>query len=186
MEAEEAFSKIAARMVEGLMFHDQMANYYAFLGFKGFQKEQEFHFVGESLSYRRLCRYFIRHYNRLVPEAAIENPSAIPSGWQKYQGQDVDSSTRRKSISDGFSKWVEWERGTKAIYEECASSLYSGGLVAGAIAIEKLVQDVDKELAIADGERLDLEAAGYDLPTIIEMQDVFRKKYGKRMKGLVK
>lgn len=170
MTTDEIFSKIAAHQVEGMMFHDQMANYYRFLGLNGFAKEQEKHFYVEAKAYQKLCRYYVRHYNRLLPEAEVKDPQAIPSSWYNYKRQDVDASAKRNAVGDGYSQWVKWETTTKGLYEQSVRDLYEAGAIAGAIVVEKLVADVDRELRQAEEERLDLEAMNYDLVGIVEMQ----------------
>lgn len=182
MSAEEVFSGIAAHMAKGLMFHSQMADCFLFLGLRGFEKEQECHYLDESLSYRKLNRYYTEHYNRLVPEAAVENPGVIPAGWYKYSRQDVDGSTKRNTVRDGFSKWVQWESETKTLYEKATKDLLSEGDIAGALKTGSLVRDVSAELARAEEEQLSLEATGYDLSAIIEMQDALCLKYADKMK----
>jgi hypothetical protein len=36
--------------------------------------------------------------------------------WHKYTTMDVDTNTKRNSIKDLMTKWVEWERSTKKLY----------------------------------------------------------------------
>lgn len=170
MDVEEIFSKIVAHQIEGLMFHDQMANYYRFLGLKGFAKEHEHHFMEETKSYQKICRYFVRHYNKLLPQNEADNPQAIPSSWYNYMRKDVDTSTRRNAVGDGFAQWIKWETDTKALYEESVHSLYEGGAIASAIVLEKLVADVDCELKTAEEEKMELDAMNYDMTGIIQMQ----------------
>lgn len=181
---EETFSNISGHMVKGLMIHDQMSNYFNFLGLPGFQREQEYHFYEEVVAYRKLIRYYLDHYNKLPVEPQFDNPAVIPSNWYKYARQDVDTSTKRNSIRDGFTKWIDWEKETKSLYEKAASDLYMDGSVAGSIVVEKLVQDVDQELARAEEEMLLLESMGYDLVQLSDMQDRIEKKYEKKLKEI--
>lgn len=179
MEVEEIFSNIVAHQIEGIMFHDQMANYYRFLGLKGFAREQEHHFIEETATYQKISRYYVRHYNKLLPQKETANPQAIPSSWFNYKRQDVDTSTRRNAVDEGYTQWIKWEIDTKALYEASARSLYEAGAIASAIVVEKLVSDVERELKNAEEEKLDLEAMSYDLPGIIEMQKEYYERYKK-------
>lgn len=181
---EATFSKISEHMIKGIMFHDQLANYYAFLGLRGFQKEQEYRFYDEVSSFRRLSRYYVSHYNRLIAEPKFEAPTVIPSGWHGRERQEVDSSTRRNAIDSGYAQWIKWERETKALYEQAASDLYMDGAVAGSLAVEKLVSDVDHELAEAEQEQIALEAIGYDMTEIIDKQKALRDKYKQKVKEM--
>lgn len=181
---EETFSKVSEHMVKGLMLHDQLSNYYAFLGLRGLQKEQEYRFYDEVASFRRLSRYYVDHYNRLITETQFETPAVIPSGWYGRKRQEVDSATRRNAVSNGFSKWIKWEQETKALYEKASSDLYMDGTVAGSLVIEKLVSDVDRELAEAEREQIALETIGYDMAEIVDRQESVRKEYEEKIKEL--
>ena len=66
MTCAEVFSKIDARMKTGMILHDQLANYYDFMGLMGFKRMHEYHFLRESASMRGLNRYVINHHNLLI------------------------------------------------------------------------------------------------------------------------
>lgn len=184
MTAEEVFSKVSAHMVEGFMLHDQLADSFAFLGLSGFHKEQEFHFFEELNSYRRIRRYYLEHYGKLLPEEKIDSSSKIPTGWYGHARKDVDTSTRRSGIRDNFDAWVKWETDTKTVYSDAVADLRASGDEAGAIFIGELVMDVCGELWHAEAEQLKLDAIGYDMPTIMAEQDELRARMEKKIKEM--
>ena len=63
MTVEEIYADVAAHMIEGLMIHEQLANYYDFLGLGGYKRCHEYHYIEESVKYRGLYRYFINQKN---------------------------------------------------------------------------------------------------------------------------
>ena len=117
MTAEEVYSKIASHMIKGMMAHDQLANYYDFLGLKGYKRCHEYHFMCETVAYRSINRYFINHYNKMVEQEQVSDPELIPSSWYKYTRHDVDINTKRNAVKVGLDKWVAWEKETKTLYE---------------------------------------------------------------------
>lgn len=151
------------------MFHDQLANYYRFLGMDGFADKHEGRFKDEAKGYQKLCRYYVGHYNRLVPESELKNPEVIPLSWYRNTRQDVDTKTRLSGAIDGIGMWVQWEQGTKELFEQAAKELYNGGSVAASIVMDKMVADVDHELA--DAQTMALWADSLDLPTLMEAQN---------------
>lgn len=150
------------------MFHDQLANYYLFLGMKSLAGQHRKRFKEEAKGYQKLCRYYVEHFNRLVPEAEIKDPGVIPSSWYRNTRQDVDSKTRLAGSLDGLRIWTGWEQDTKAIFEQASKELYNSGSVAASIVMDKMVGDVDRELAEAQDEALWAESL--DLPTMAEAQ----------------
>ena len=59
MTCEEIFSKITNHMVKGLMVHEQLSNYYEFLGLPCYSKCHDEHFMKESKMYRKMYHYYI-------------------------------------------------------------------------------------------------------------------------------
>lgn len=59
MPVIDVFTKVSDHLIDGMMMHEQMADYYNFLGLEGFKRLHEYHFLCETISMRRIHRYFI-------------------------------------------------------------------------------------------------------------------------------
>lgn len=186
MTIEEIFSQIGQHMIEGLMIHSQMADYYAFLGFKGFAKCHEYHFFEENYNYKKLANYYMNHYHKILLERRFNNPNIIPEEWYQHSREDVSLETKQTYIEAGFKKWIDWERKTKSFYQQQYQSLISLGEIAGAIEVAKYVEDVSKELSKAEMEHLEYSGMKYSLTDILLKQDELHKKYSKKMRGILK
>ena len=184
MTVGEIFSKIAIHMVEGMMLHDQMADYYDFLGLMGFKRMHEYHFLREAADMRGISRYYLNHYNYLVPPQSAKDPGVIPSGWYKYHRKDVDTSTKRQAIRTGMEKWCAWEESTKKMYQDSYSKLCDMGEIAAACKVKELISGVDMELKCADRLHIKLQSVDYDLCTIFLMQDEMHEAYREKEKGI--
>ena len=181
MTIAEIYSKINEHMINGLMLHDQLANYYDFLGLGGYKRCHEYHYLAENLAYRSINRYFINHHNMLIPEAKFDNENIIPSSWYEHKREDVDTATKKNAVKSGLTKWVEWERETKKLYEQMYQEAMTIGEVASACKIKCLIKDVDKELKKAERYWLNKEAIGYDIAAIIAEQNHKHDKYQKKI-----
>ena len=184
MTIEEIFNQIARHMVKGLMIHSQMADYFNFLGLKGYKECHEYHYYEENLNYKRIVNYYIEHYNKLLMDLPFENPHIIPEGWLKYNRFDATSSVKQTGVQSGFDRWIEWEKETKDFLQKMFQELMSLGEIACAIELERYIKDVDKELAEAQAESLNLKSIDYNMSDIIMMQDDIHTKYKKKMKDL--
>lgn len=184
MTVEEIYSKLASHMIQGLMTHEQLANYYDFLGLKGYKRCHEYHYLDETCNYRKLCRYFINHHSKLIPESDVDNPEIIPSNWYRYERQDVDNGTKVNAIKNGITLWVNWEKETKKLYEEMYEELININEVASAMNLKMFICGVDEELKCAERKFLDLKAIDYSLEVIIPAQHEIHEKYKKKMKEL--
>ena len=177
MTCEEIFKELAEHQVKGMMIHEQLANYYDFLGLPGYRDCHEYHFLHESCMYRKLNRYYINHYNKLIPEMEFEQVSEIPESWYSHSRSDVDVNTKRNAVKEGLTKWVEWETETKNLYSNMYKEIMENGNVAAAHFLEEYIEDVDCELKKATKYWLNKEAVNYDMTVIIGEQKWKSEKY---------
>ena len=183
MTVEEIFSKINNHMEKGIAYHKEFIKAYSFLGLWGYAKCQEYHYYEEICAQQQLEHYYMAHYFKLIQKEVEERKEIIPSTWYKYTAQAVDVGTKRSSIKELLTKWIEWEKETKKLYEEMCFELTNLTEVAAAIEIQKYIQDVDEELSWAQKQQLNLESIGYNLDVIVDWQDDIRKKYKKKIKN---
>lgn len=184
MTIAEIFQKINSHQIEGLMTHEQLANYFDFLNLRGFMRLHEYHYLEESISMREICRYHMSHFNKLISYESVSNPDIIPSAWFSKTRFDVDMSTRKRSVMTGFDKWKAWESETKKLYEELYSEACSLGEIAAAAKIKTLICDVDDELKIAEEMCLELKSVDYDPTYVIDIQKCLYDKYDEKAKGI--
>lgn len=173
----EIFQKINARQIIALMFHDQMADFFDFLGLMGFKRMHEYQYLKESAEHRAIKRYYINHHNKLLEDMYIEDPEAIPENWYKYTRFDVSQQIRRNSVEAAFDKYQRWENETKEFYAECAKKLMWMGKVADFNKVNALIQDVDMELKSLDRLIITMHAVGYNDVYIATIQDELHEKY---------
>lgn len=177
MTVDEIFSKIVGHQIKGLMVHEQLANFYDFLSLHGYKRCHEYHYLCESYCMRKVQRYYINHYNKLVRKEPIDTPKIIPDSWYNYSRMDVDIATRQNALKTGISTWIDWEKETKSLYESMYKELCDIGEIAAACKIKELICDVDSELKYAEREGLKLKAIDYDLDAIYLCQDELHEKY---------
>ena len=151
---KDIFAKIRAHMLEGMVFHDEMMRYYDFLGLEEERDEHLEHYMEESDGYQALSRYFVNHYNMLIPQEKMKRPDVIPESWYRYTRQEVDASTRQTARHDAYRRWVEWERNTKDFYQEQYQELASMGEIAAAHFLLHFILAVDDELKCAEKKLL--------------------------------
>ena len=184
MTVDEIFSQIASHMVEGLMTHAQLADYYNFLGLKGYEKCHECHYFHENVNFRKITKYYLDHYHKLVKETPFKNTNIISQDWYQYTKFKVDLQVRKSSIEYGFEKWVSWEQETKTLYEKYYLELMQLNEVAAALEVKKYIKDVDKELAEAQHSHLCAKAINFNISDIMDKQDDLYWKYKKEMEEI--
>ena len=184
MTVEEIYSQISSHMIKGMMIHENLANYYDFLGLKGYKRCHEYHFLDETCNFRKLNRYFINHHNKLIPDIDIDTPTVIPESWYRVTRFDVDSAMKKSAIRNGLTMWHNWEKETKQLYEQMYKELMAINEVASALFIKEFICCVDKELKSVERYMLNKTAIDFDLSVIIPEQKEKHEKYKCKMKEL--
>lgn len=92
----DIFSKICERQIGGIMLHEQLADYFNFLGYDGFMQEQEHRYLIESLKLRDTRKYFIKFYNLLTNKLNVTTKGYIPSAWYGFDRREVIASAKKK------------------------------------------------------------------------------------------
>lgn len=181
MEIHEIFSQLASHLIEGSMTHENFANYYDFLGLKGYKKCHEYHFWDELCGYRQVCKYYINHYDKIIPKIQFSEPPIIPDNWYNHVRQDVDTATLQNAVRDGLEKWERWEQSTKDLYQRLYIDAMNIGEVAAANFIKSFIDDVDCELKKVKRYILEKKATGYNVSDIIYEQHKKHDKYEEKI-----
>ena len=184
MTTDEIFSQIGAHMIEGLMIHSQLSDYFGFLGFEGYQECHKYHYFEENCNYKKLSKYYLKHYNKLLIEKPFKNPNIIPSDWWQFTREQVNNDIRKRGVQIGIEKWISWEKQTKELYEKYYNELIQEDNVAGAQELSHYIVDVDYELAEAEQENIKLKAMDYSVLDIMLEQENKKEKYINKIKEI--
>lgn len=184
MNVEEIFKKLDDHIVKGIMLHSQFADYFDFLNLHGYKRLHEYHFLKESTELRGLHRYYIDHFEKLIPQTSFSATREIPENWYPHVRSDVSPSDKKRFIESAFNRWIEYEKSTKKEYQEAYCELCDLGEIAAACKVKEMVSCVDMELKNAMRMFINLETIGYDLPTIYLCQDDIHEMYREKEKGI--
>lgn len=181
MVIDDIFASIANRLLLGSMIHEQLINYYDFLGLCGYKECHKYHFFEEIKGYRKIVEYFMDSYGRFIPQSRFDNPTIIPENWYRVQKQEVDINTKRAAIKNGQQKWLTWERETKTFLQQMYRELTDIDEIAAALYLKKFLKSVCKEIQAAEHKYLEDKATDFYLPFIFGKQDCEYQKYRKKM-----
>lgn len=170
MTIEGIFEKMAAHMVAGLMIHDQFSQMFCYLNLYGYEQIHLHQYEDESKAYKDIARYYILNYGSPLCLGEIENPDLLDQSWLRTKREDIRSSTKKQAVEECFSKWVDWERDTKALYQKLYVEALNLGEVSAAAKINEYVAEVSKELVKAKDILLRLCSIGFDLVAIYDEQ----------------
>lgn len=204
-ELQQLYSELINRMKQGVEMHEQLADYYNFLNLPGYQKCHEYQMLCELLTYRKAKDMYMREYNQLVPPVNMVNngmsnmtnmannnnnsnynnyANVIPQQWYQHTRYDVDASTKRNAVRDGFKRWIEYEKETKQFLTDMTKRLEQADEREASRKMDYLVEHVDKEIQHAEEKMMALENSGYDMNYILQEQEPLKAKYARKIREL--
>lgn len=177
---EDVYSEINSRMIAALMFHDQMADYFTFLGLPGYAKIHSRQYHAECREREEMKTYYIQRHGRILNDKFTGKVEVIPKTWKNVKSFAVGKGTKQKAVEDGFLLYREWEEETGKLYETYSKALYDGGNVIDALKVGELARHTAEELLMIDAIMIDLISSGYDMVYIAEMQKRYTEKEVKK------
>lgn len=122
MDCKEAMLSVIRRQAEGLMYHDEMVDYYTFLNL-GVLKDVHKKQAKEELSNLRKtkCDFITTFF--VLPVYTATDPKAIPADWKTKTTADVDEPSLKVLIKSSLNDYFNWEDQTCEIYKHAASTL---------------------------------------------------------------
>ena len=178
----EVFTKISNRMLTGIMFHLQMADYFDFLDLHGLKRMHENQAFKEISAYRGLHRYVINNTGKLINDSSFNAEKYIPSSWYNATRSNVDNSTRRQAVKEAFEKWHNLEIETKQLFEESFKELSQNGQIMDANKVNELIGNVSDELKHLCRKLLEYKAVDYSMDYIMYQQKEMHEYYEKELK----
>lgn len=178
--AEEVYMALDEQMCRGICFHEQLADYFCFLGLQGFKRMLEYQYMKECADKRKLHKRYIDMHHKIIPVQQVQSPVFIPKDWSRYTTKDIDDSVVPKFVRSALNAYADWEEKAKAVYEEQCEMLMKMNMVSDYEYIKTLVGDVEKELKKIHRMIERLNGTGYDVNMIHGMQDKYHEKYKKK------
>lgn len=180
----ELYAILNSHMLEGVMFHNDMSDYFNFLGLHGFKRIHEYQFYEENLNRRIMCRKVLDIHNTLIPNEKVEIKEYIPKDWYKYTRMDIDDTIIPKFVREGWKKYKEWEEETKELYCNVARAFYDKNMLIDFNIVMNLLEDVQEELKKIYRMCGKLNDTAYDPVYIMEMQEELHECYKNKLKEL--
>lgn len=179
-ELEQIYSEIDERMCMALAFHEQLADYFCFLGLQGFKRMAEYQYMKECAEKRKVHKRYIDYHHKVIPVKDYKKPVMIPKEWGRYTTHDIDDSVVPKYVRIALEEWYNWEMETKECFSELCEKLMSIGQHTDYEFLKEMILDVEKECKKITRMIEQLNGTGYDTTTIHGMQDKYHEKYKRK------
>ena len=178
------FTEVSRLLIENIMRYEQFADVMDFLGFRGFKRKGEYHYLKENAELRGIHRYAINHFNKMIFDKEIPSPRIIPASWEGATRHQVDDSVRKKYVKQFFYDWKDWEISSREKYSNWYKQLVNEGHIDAACKIMCLLKDNEKEIKCLERHIIEYEAVGWDMSYLMIKQDEIHECYEEKTKHI--
>ena len=182
MTCKEIFTEINKRQTLALMLHNEMSQYFSFLGLQGFKRMHCYQFKNESMEHLKTCLWYIDYRNELIPNDRLDAINLIPSDWFRVDRLSVSSVAKKNGTIKAMTEYHEWEKETKEVYSKYYAMLIDIDCIDCANFVNELVIDVTCELKKLERLVDKLKGVDFDMVYVTEIQSDLHEKYKKLMK----
>lgn len=137
-EIKEAWQRILAHQIEGIMLHSKLSTTYMLLDCKKQSRTHSAHYIQECITHQNTLLYIVSEYGEEVQPA---NLTIEPDKHICMPVRPPERHVRHEKASALVNVWKEWEIATVSFYEEMKAILPDCPM------INKLLKSVKHELA---------------------------------------
>lgn len=159
MFCQDALLKMIERQTEGVMYHDGMTDYYAFLHLTVLKDMHHEQTKEELCSLRKAKCLYIKHFG-MLPKYSATNPNAIPVELMTKTTADIDEESLRVLIKQSLESYLSWERETCEIYKRMAMTFKENMHFVLYREACEMIEEAQKEICKIN--EMIIDAASYD------------------------
>lgn len=169
MAAHDTLGTVCDRLVGGTMFHLEHADLCRWLGVEWLAREHEGGHDHDTACLKKMRALCIRHLGTFVPEGRQERGHLLDA-YRQQHSWEAKLDVREAALRDAMTDWVDWESGTATLLASASSRLADMGELLLSDAVRKVAKDTSRELARARQLMMEMDAAGWDICRIIDME----------------
>ena len=176
MAAIDVLGEVADRLVRGMMFHSDHADLMCFMGMKGLKRYHECGYHDDAKTFRKVHRLGVKHCGMLVPNGDQDSDEPL----RRYLGhsqRELEPKDKRDALMTSMQAWCEYEEETVKVYSRAARDLWGMGEATLWSKVFGLQRHAEQELATARKLHAEMEACGYDMCHVLDMQDALHERY---------
>lgn len=159
MDCQEYMISIIKRQTEGVVYHENMTDYYRFLCLDSLKELHCCQSMEELKTLQETKDCYAKIY-LAIPHFEMENTTLIPDEWYNKTSMDVTKGAIKSLSKESLYHWLDWEKETLGIYKECAQHFKENMAFHQLKIVKKLMKCVAAE--ICEIECLITEGLAYD------------------------
>ena len=161
-------------IMNGVIMHSNMVDFYDFLHLKGFRKWQEHNVEEEFCHVTEIQHHFIKRHHMMIPPYEEHFTSGvIPTSWYDHSAIEVTKDDIVREVKRSLHEYLDWERKTQIFLKEKTKELIELDAFAEYMDLRELEENVACEIHYLENLIIELESVGYDSIYIQRLQERF-------------
>lgn len=179
MREIDVFKDVIRNMVEGTMFHNQMIQYFEYLGLTGFAELQKIRFFDENDELVKLQKYVVDVYGVVINDVNPDSRTYISQEWCENKRENISASESENYVRFGIETWKDWENKSKDFYGKCYFELNDLRDASGSERIMLLIKETEMEMKFAYNLMVKLQNSNYNAVTTTMVDKCIVHEYKK-------
>lgn len=160
-----------------LSVHRELADVFWFVGMQGYALWNEYQYIDESCTQRKVKKYISETYHTYSPDKLPESANIADPLLSGKNRKKLKSEDTYKIIQESFRIYQEWEESALQEYQRIAKELMEVGSVSAFNFVSEIIKDVKAELDFVTTKCIELSAHEYDMAQVVAEQNEIFERY---------
>lgn len=160
-----------------LAVHRELADVFWFINMPGYALWNEYQYVDENITQRKIKRYTTSTYHTFAPDKLPKNANITEPLLNGKNRKLLKMEDTWKIIKESFRIYQEWEQTSLEKYQRIAAELFAAGEISTFNFVGGIIKDVKAELVYVTDKIIELNAMDWDMSQIIAEQENYYERY---------
>lgn len=159
--------------------HRELADVFWFAYMPGYAMLNEYQLLDEGMTQRKIKRYMSSTYHTFMPDKLPQTANISEPLLEGKNRKMLKTDDSWKIIKEAFQIHQSWEETSLEEYQHIAKELFSIGEISAFNLVGEIIRDVKAELVYVTDKIIEMNAHGWDMPTIVAEQTNYLERYEK-------
>lgn len=157
--------------------HRELADTFWFICLPGYALWNEYQYLDEGMTQRKVKRYITSTYHVLTPDKLPKSANITEPLLSGKNRKTLKPGEGAAVAKEAFRIYQEWEESTLQAYQQVARELMANGDTAAFNFVGEIIKDVKAELVYVTDKIIELNAHDWDMPQIVSEQADYFERY---------
>lgn len=165
--------------------HRELADVFWFIYLPGYALWNEYQYLDESFTQRKIKRYITSTYHTFVPDKLPKSANIAEPLLSGKNRKQLKTEETYKILRELFRIYSEWEESALKGYEKIVAEILANGDVAAFNFASEIIKDVKAELVYVTDKVIELNAHDWDLSQVAAEQNDYVERFERLIREMM-